>query len=153
MVSRRSSVAPAFAVSSSTSKSTSNGCARSRSSGFTPMRPRARNPRISMRSGMAGTLSAVRREPAGELDEAAAERVELLAADALDERDRLRPVRHQAGPADVPADQADEPVPELLAVHDDLRAVAEHLVDLGVEGLEVGPGVVGAAEGTVPVCD
>ena len=31
--------------------------------------------------------------------------------------------------------------------------LAEHLVDLGVEGLEVRPGVVGAAERTVPVRD
>ena len=63
-------------------------------------------------------------EAGGDHDHVACPRVELTAGEALGDRDRLGVVVDQAGPADVSAHDADQPIAELLAVHEQLVAVA-----------------------------
>ena len=170
----RSSLRPAAARSASRSRSISNGWARSCSSGFTPMMPRARRPRISMRSSTGGPTRTIRaarapaREPSHDVTDAVAPaRSDRAAAQAGEGRvDRRRaggrarspgrrgcgrsgsswrpvivsmieivcgPSGHHARPADVATDDAGDPVADLVGVHHHLRAVGQHLVDLGVE--------------------
>src|SRR5262245_15530213 len=139
------------------SRSSSKGCGRSRSSASTPMVPRARRPRISIRSGMArdaiGRSSAGRFQFRGDGDEAAPERIELAAGDALDDGDGLRAAGHHAGPADVAADESGHPVADLLTVQQDLGALGHQPAQLRVELAQHDARVVGGAEGAVEVGD
>src|SRR5437016_4152273 len=116
MVSARSSERPAAARSVSTSMSTSNGCAISRSKARTPCVPMTRRPRISTTSLMQG---------GGHGHELPPRRPHLPVEDLLYDGDGLWPGRQQPGVEEVAGHHTHESVAQLLHVDEDALAFGQ----------------------------
>src|SRR3712207_2495240 len=99
------------------SRSISSGWGVVRSCGRTPTIASTRRPRSSMRSGP-GTACC-------DCDELAPRRAHLALDESLDHRRRARTLGHESAVHEVAAHHAEEPVTELVGVHEDLVAGCE----------------------------